>query len=141
MKGMLISALMLSLMFVSCQSNPGANSQVVSSNTLPVNEVTGWTVHVDTTYFEASTGRLVAKGGFVNVASTDIVTPCQMEGLFYSDRSCETKLGAVRIMIGPLMSGEEAQWTLRFSSADKDMSQYPEFIVAGFRVTAKSNKK
>lgn len=141
MKGMLIPALLLSFLFVSCQSGTGTNSEVVSGNPLPVTEISGWTVHIDTTYFEESTARLVAKGGIVNVGSTDIVTPCQMEGYFYSDRSCKTKLGNVRAYVGPLSSGEEAQWSLRLSSADMDLSQYPDFTVADFRVIARTNQK
>ena len=141
MKGMLISALMLSFLFVSCQSGTGTNSQVVSANPVPVTEFKDWTVHIDTTYFEESTVQLVAKGGIVNVGSTDMVTPCQMEAFFYSDCSCETKLGNVRANISPLGTGEEAQWSLRFSSTNTDLSQYPDFVVADFRVVAKSNQK
>ncbi len=141
MKGKIISAFMLSLLLVSCQSGTGTNPETVPSNSTAVFELTGWTVHIDTSYFDASTGQLVAKGGLINTASTDIVTPCRMEGLFYSDCSCETKLGGAATTINPLRSGEEAQWNLRLSSADRDLSKYPAFSVDDFRVTAKTDQK
>lgn len=141
MKGMLISAFMLSFLFASCQSGTGTNPEVLSGSPVPITEVTGWTAHIDTTYFDATTRQLVAKGGIVNEGTTDIITPCQMEGFFYSDGSCETKLGSARAAVSPLVAGEEAQWSLRFSSADKDLSQYPDFAVADFHVTARNNQK
>ena len=141
MKGKLISASVLSLFLVSCQSSTGTNPETVPTNSTSFMELTGWTVHIDTSYFDASTTQLVAKGGLINTASTDLATPCRMEGLFYSDCFCATKLGPAVTTVSPLRSGEEAQWTLRLSSTDKDLSQYPGFIVDDFRVTAKSNQK
>ena len=141
MKGKLISAFVLSLFLVSCQSSTGTNPETVPASSTAVLELTAWDVHIDTNYYDASTGQLVAKGGLINTSSTDIVTPFRIEGLFYSDRSCETKLGAAVTIINSLRSGEEAQWNLRLSSADKDLSQYPAFIVDDFRVTAKTNQK
>lgn len=141
MKGKIISAFMLSVVLVSCQSSTGTHTVTAPTNSTTEFELTGWAVRIDTSYFDASTGQLVAKGGLMNKTSTDIVAPCRMEGLFYTDSACETKLGAAATTISPLRSGEEAQWTLRLSSTDKDLSQFPGFIVDDFRLTAKSSQK
>ena len=141
MKGKLISAIALSLFFVSCQSTTGTNPETVPNNSAAVSELTSWDVHIDTNYFDASSGQLVSKGGLINTSSTDIVAPFRIEGLFYSDHSRETKLGAAMTIINSLRSGAEAQWNLRFSLADKDLSQYSAFVVDDFRVTTKTNQK
>lgn len=136
---MLILTLFVSISFISCQSGTGTNSEVVPG-TMSTTELSGWTLHIDTTYFDQSAAQLVARGGLVNMSRSDIASPSDLEGCFYTDLTCEEKLGTVHCRIHPILAGEERQWSLRFSGAGVDLSQYTDFMVKGFRLVVRSEE-
>lgn len=141
MKGMLIFASFLSVLIVGCKSGQVTGPAAFPESSFPTAELQGIFIHVDTTYHEQSTGHLIAHGRVTNPGNMDFSHPCFLEGTFYSDSSLQVELGTDRAHLGPLRSGSETHWRLYCYSPGVDLSQYPEFTVANFRVFTRTNQK
>ena len=117
------------LFFFSCEHEP-----VVGSDNVDVYQDTEFLI----TDRDIQNGRLVAYGTIENTGSRKITPVWYIECEFYTDRSCEFKLGGgnqkKQFSLGP---EEKTGWKITFSSSDYNLNEYPDFGVKNLRVYQK----
>lgn len=132
----IIIATVLAAICAGCEMNTGEGTVVGSTNDTAIN---GVVFSVDTTYLEGHNPvTMVAKGKARNAGGSSISSPWYVEGQFFTDAAYSTKLGGSNVQVGvPLSPGQQTLWTLKFTSSNTDLGQYPGFRVGELRAVYK----
>ncbi|MCX8106225.1 MAG: hypothetical protein N3D80_10195 [Ignavibacterium album] len=89
---------------------------------------------VDTTYLDSNAKKLVSSGRVKNGGNSKVTSPWYVEGVFYTTKTSNVKLGGANTRIGvSLNSNQETIWTLYFTSSNVDVRNYPDFGIKDFR--------
>lgn len=125
------SSLLCLFFILGCNPNAGNESITGSSSDT---EIKNLSITVDTLYIQGSPAALVVSGAVKNLGTTATTPPWYIEAEFYTDSTYSVKLGGNNTQItSSIKPGESTFWTVRYSSSNTNILEFPNFRVSNIR--------